>query len=96
MLNRHDLDETSSPSVTQICACMYIGQKLQLGGSFIQNCGPFEQNTGLLTILWFFQTKVVDLLFERVVLQHLQRTPLATGLYIRTYRAGQYSGIKSI
>ena len=31
-------------------------QKLQLGGSFVQNCGPFQQNSGLFNKnLWFFK-----------------------------------------
>ena len=53
----------STFSYIQACS-----QKLQLGGSFEQNCGPFKQNSdksvvfsskiiNILTILWLFQTK---------------------------------------
>ena len=71
-------------------------QKLQLGGSFVQNYGPFEQNSGLFNNLVVFSNKIVDnfgkfvafsnkivdlfgkivdLLFERGVLQHLENPP---------------------
>ena len=81
-------------------------QKLQLGGSFVQNCGQstgpfskimdlFNKIVDILTNLWFFHLfdklvvfpnklvdhfgKIVDLLFERGVLPHLEN-PLAMGL----------------
>ena len=59
-------------------------QKLQLDGSFVQNCGPFQQNSGLINKFVAFSQnselfgKIVDLLFERAVLLHLEN-PLATG-----------------
>ena len=57
-------------------------QKLQLGGSFIQNCGPFQQNSRLFNKFVVFSNKIVDLfgkivdlLFERGVLPHLENPP---------------------
>ena len=51
-------------------------QKLR---SFVQNCGPFQQSSGLLNKFVAFSSKIVNLLFESVVLLHLEN-PLATGL----------------
>ena len=41
-------------------------QKLQLGGSFVQNCGPFQQNSGLFNKFVVFSNKIVDL-FDKFV-----------------------------
>ena len=52
-------------------------QKLQLGGSFVQNCGTFQQNTGQKFVI--FSNKIVDLfggpLFQTGVLLHLENPP---------------------
>ena len=39
-------------------------QKLQLGGSFVQNCGLFQQNSGLFNNFVVFSNKIVDLLVK--------------------------------
>ena len=49
-------------------------EKLQLGGSFVQSCGPFQQNTfsKIVDLLWtlnnfvVFSNKIVDMQFWQI------------------------------
>ena len=47
-------------------ASQACSQKLQLGGSFVQNCGPFEQNSGTFNNFVVFSNKIVDI-FDKFV-----------------------------
>ena len=52
---------------TLLCHYQTRSQKLQLGGSFVQNCEPFRQNTGPLSKIMELLNKIVGFFNNFVV-----------------------------